>query len=242
MKISKLFISFLFSLFILSCGKDDAPSQAKGEEEGKTPYSRYMLTVYGSYVEIPHHPDLNPTKGMTWGGWIRLDTRQRQFFIYKLNTKSEGYFVGLYDREGETPFSSYVNRSGLTYNDCLKMKGDFPIHHWVHWAVTSDGTYRRHYLNGELVGEFAEDAGTFIPGSAPLLFSKSVPANTGLAEFRLWSLVRTREEIRSTMNEDITSPMPGLVAVWPFEENADEIIGSHHGTLHNNPKFKTWSE
>lgn len=236
---SRLFATFLSALLLSSCSNDDGPPTTQGEEEGTRPYGHYMLTDYGSYVKIPDHPDLNPTGGMTWEGWVRLDnTAGSNVLVYKkLYYENEGYYVDVRERDGESLLYSY-----LGYDGSLQQAGKMPIHTWIHWAVTTDGTYRRHYLNGELVGEFTESAGVFVPSSEPLFLPKSVLANTGLAEFRLWSLVRTQEEIKSTMNKDITSPMPGLVAVWPFEENAEDIIGGHDGSLHNNPKFKTWSE
>jgi hypothetical protein len=236
MKTSRLFASFLLALLLLACGKDDAPSNGEVGEEGNWPYSRYMLTDYLSYVEIPHHPDLNPSEGMTWEGWVRLDTKSGTLLYKKLYNENEGYIIYV-QLDGETFLCSYMG-----YSQSRQQAPGMPILQWVHWAVTSDGTQRRHYINGELVGEFAENGQPFVPSTEPLFVARTVPANTGLAEFRLWNIARSQKEIKSNMNKEIRSPKPGLVAIWPFEEDANDVIGNHHGTLHNDPKFKIWSE
>lgn len=217
------------------CHKEkDQPS-----EENSRPYSRYLLLDYNSYIEIPHDPALNPASGMTLEGWIRLDnTAADNMIVYKrLYYKENGYYIQVWEKDDKPVLSSYVGYAGS-----LRKAGKFSILQWTHWAVTWDGTKRRHYINGELVGEISEEESPFTPSKEPLIFAKGMAAHTGLAEFRLWNVVRSGTQIKETMNTDITSPMPGLVAVWPLEENAKDIIGGHNGQLFNNPSFKVWEE
>lgn len=176
---------------------------------------------------------------MTLEGWARLDTDAgTNMLIHKKPAyKEEGYFVTVRKRDSGTLLYSY-----LGYSESEQRAGSFPIHKWTHWAVTSDGVNRRHYINGELAGEFTEDAGVFTPSAEPLLLAKTVPVNTGLAECRLWNVARTQTEIKSTMDKNVTTPMPGLIAVWPLGENAKDVIGDHHGVMYNNLQFKKWKE
>jgi len=52
-------LSFVVTMIIaFNCGKKSEPPK----EEADQPYSHYMLTDYGSYVEIPHDPALNPNQ------------------------------------------------------------------------------------------------------------------------------------------------------------------------------------
>lgn len=223
----------------ISCNKDKSPETPEKTETGDLPYTKYMLTDYGSYIEIPHDTELNPVDGITLEGWVRLDnTAVSNLLIHKrLYYEKEGYTVEVTEQDDKPLLGSYMG-----YANSQLWAGNFPIHTWLHWAVSSDGATRKHYINGELAGEFTEESGVFEPSTEPLLIAKTVPANTGLAEFRLWNTVRSQAEIKSTMNQDIESAMPGLIAVWPFETDANDIIGGHHGIMHNNPKFKTWSE
>ena len=218
-----------------------ACSEEKGveEEDHLLPYSRYLLTGYNSYVEISHRETLNPAGEITLEGWVRLDNSAatNMLVIKKQAYKQEGYSVDMRERDGEILLYSYMG-----YPSSERYGGSIPIQAWVHWAVTSDGNQRRHYINGKLAGEFAENGGIVDASPAALSLAKHVAANTGLAEFRLWDIVRTQPEIRRTMYENIDEPHPGLVAVWPLHENAREHIGGHHGVLHHNPRFRRWEE
>lgn len=225
----------LFSVSFAGCHKE----KDKPKEGDNLPYGRYLLLNYNSYISIPHDPALNPTSGMTLEGWVRLDHyAATNIFVYKrLYYKNEGYYIRILEKEGKSVLSSYAGYAGA-----LCKAGRFLIHQWTHWAVTWDGTKRRHYINGQLVGQFTEEESPFTPGTEPLLLAKEMAANSGLAEFRLWNIARTETQIKETMNIDITSSMPGLVAVWPLEDNANDIIGGHNGTLFNAPSFKRWEK
>lgn len=225
----------LISVLFLACSKD----KEVGGKKNNHPYSRYMLTKVNSYVEIPHDGALNPNSAITLEGWVRIDNTAgiNVLVSKKTDYREDGYSVDVRKRDGESKLYSYMGYSGSEHRS-----GNFPIHTWTHWAVTSDGLLRRHYINGELTGEFAEEPGAFTPGLVSLFLAKTVSVNTGFAELRLWNVVRSQSEIKQAMNLNIEKPQSGLVSVWPLHKNAEDIIGSHHGTLHNNPRFMMWNE
>lgn len=232
---SKSIIRILFvSVLVGSCNKDDASS----EEATDRPYTRYMLTGYGSYVEIPHRPALNPEAGITLEGWVRLDNAAagNVLITKKPEYKQGGYVVGVREQDGEPVLYSYMG-----YEGGEQRAGHVPIQQWVHWAVTSDGRTRKHYINGKRVGEFAESGSVLIPSAEPLFLAKNVPAHTGMAELRLWNIARTQNAIKADMLKNIIKPAAGLVAVWQLHHNANDLIGGYHGVRHNNPTFKIWS-
>lgn len=236
MKPKRLVYLILSALVVCfaACKKDKkAPRQA----DCHLPYCRYLLLDYESTVEIPHAAALSPATGITIEGWVRLDNYVAgNFLIYKKShNKAGGYYIKVSQKEGNGQLVSYIGGKPV------KASAAFPIHTWTHWAVTSDGIHRRHYINGKLTGEFSEVAEAFTPCGEPLFLGKNMAANSGLAEFRLWSIARTAAQIKATMNEAITTSMPGLVAVWPLGKTADDSIESHHGILHNDPKFNVWS-
>jgi hypothetical protein len=101
---------------------------------------------------------------------------------------------------------------------------------------------RSHYLNGVLVGTRA-DVGPLTTNTDPLRIG-SDPAfgpepEAALDEFRLWNVARTQGEIQSTMDTAISTPMPGLVAVWPLDSDGSDALGTYNGTIVGNPVFTT---
>ncbi len=113
--------------------------------------------------------------------------------------------------------------------------GVVPTDQWTHIAVTFDGAHRRHYIDGELVATFAE-TGPLPPSTDEVRIGSDTlwehSPNGPVDEVRLWNVARTQAQIRETINAPITSATgnPGLVAVWPFENNGNDIIHGHNGT------------
>ena len=60
--------------------------------------------------------------------------------------------------------------------------------------------------------------------------------NGTIDEVRLWNVARTQDQIRSGMS-GLTSAPPGLVALWPLNNNANDVVGGHNGTLHGGAAF-----
>lgn len=227
-----LLVLVALGLIIAACDSGNGGNEPPPDDD-VLPYSRYLLMTRDSYVEVPHATALNPTSAITLEGWMRLDNGAGGRDIMS-KSGFRYYSVGHYEAE----VGLYLMESYLWGQQAQKMGGEVPVLEWFHWALTSDGTVRRHYINGEIVAEFAEDE-KLSSSTDPLLFARH-HNRSGIAEFRLWNVARTPEEIRNTMNVDITEPKPGLVAVWPLEENANDIVGGHDGALINNPRFQTW--
>ena len=56
------------------------------------------------------------------------------------------------------------------------------------------------------------------------------PPTGAIDEARLWNVARTEAELRANLNAEITAPQAGLVAVWPFNGNASDVVGPHDGS------------
>lgn len=102
--------------------------------------------------------------------------------------------------------------------------GDGNFDRWTHIALVSDGaTFKAIYVNGELVGS-ANEAGQ--PTGLKELTIGGMRTSTwfnGLVdEFRIWNVVRSAEEIRSSMGRRLpqASDNAKVVGWWRFDEGA----------------------
>jgi hypothetical protein len=194
---------------------------------GAQPYNIY-LGLSGpthGYVRVPHSTALNPTSGFTFEAWVLIqDANGGGCSSIAGKNYVQAWWVGICG----TTLRSYLKGSGSQRNG-----GVIPAGQWTHIAVTFDGANRRHYINGELVGTFAETGPLFTSTDELRIGSDTQWQHTPVGridEVRLWSVARTLSQIRDTINTPITTALSGLVSVWPFETTYAEIIHGHNGT------------
>lgn len=179
-------------------------------------------------IQTYHSTALNPKSAFTLEAWVKLENVAGCRTIAGKNyEQSWGVFVCPAD--GKPTLRSYLAGSGSA-----RTAGVVPAGQWTHIAVVYDGAARRHYINGELAGSWAQ-AGQ-LPGSTSALRVGSDVAweytpKGRIDEVRLWNVARTQAELRAAINVPIASPQPGLVALWAFDGNAWDGVGSHHGGL-----------
>lgn len=212
-----------------ACDSNDPPEPPP---DTTPPFGSYIVLDgdTGDYVEIPHASALNPTDAITLEGWVRFDAIDCPSLIGK--NYLQAYWIG----ECGGGLRSYIGSSSSANG------GSFALGTWIHWAVTSDGSVRRHYINGILADEFAETGG-IRTSTDPVRIGSDVsfeePVEAALDEFRIWNVDRTQAQIQNTMNEAITSPMPGLVAVWSLDGDGRDALGNHNGAVVGDPAFET---
>jgi hypothetical protein len=181
------------------------------------------------YIQVPHHPALNPTSQITIEGWLNLDspaaTEDCRSIIGKNWTQA--WWVG--SCHGQ--IRSYLRGPGSA-----RTAGVIAGQGWTHFAVTFDGATRRHYVNGELAGSWAE-AGPVTTSTSPLRIGSDVEwaftPDGAINEIRLWNVARTQAQLRATINVPITAPQAGLVAVWA-NGGTNDVVGSHDGVIVGN--------
>jgi hypothetical protein len=206
------------------------------------PYGSW-LTIAGNdvsgasghgYLEIPSTPALNPTSAITIEMWVNLQTpfggsqNCRSLFG---NGWTESYWVGVC---GST-LRTYFRGSGSNHDG-----GIIPASTWTHIAVTTDGTTVRHYINGVQVAFFPA-------GGAPTTSTRAIRIGSDFSwqysptgsfdEVRFWNVARTQSQIQSTLHSELSTPQPGLVAVWSFDLTTADLVGGHDGTLHGDANF-----
>ncbi len=175
------------------------------------------------YVQVPHSADLNPTTAITIELWVNLREAGDCRSLVGKNYR-QAYYVGICG----TTLRSYLRGDGS-----LGEGGEVPTQVWTHIAVVYNGANRLHYINGVQVASFLQ-TGTLTENTGPLRIGSDVSHEftpwAWIDEVRIWSVARTAAQIQSGMRTAITSPMTGLVAVWSFNGNAQDVVGGHHGT------------
>jgi hypothetical protein len=186
-----------------------------------------LASANPGYIEIPSSPALNPTGAITIELWTSVGTLSAGSTCKSLIGKNwqVSYWVGVCG-------SGRVLRSYLKGSSSLLDAGVIPVGEITHIAVTFDGTTRRHYVNGELVG-FKTEPGPLPTSSQNLRigsdFNYNFVPDASFSEVRLWSVARTVDQIRSTINVQLTTPQPGLVAAWGF--GPTDNLGGHNGSI-----------
>jgi concanavalin A-like lectin/glucanase superfamily protein len=199
---------------------------------GAQPFGQFLLTGPTSgYVEVPNSSALNPTSAFTFEAWVLLtDANGGGCSSIAGKGWTESWWVGICG----TTLRSYLKGSTSQKNG-----GQIPGDEWTHIAVVFDGAHRLHYINGELVNTFAE-TGPLTTSISPVRIGSDVswehtPSGT-IDEVRLWNVARTQAQIRAGMS-GLNAVAPGLVALWPFNFNANDVVGGHNGTLHGSATF-----
>jgi len=195
-------------------------------------YLRLQGVPQSGYIEVPHDVLLD-TPAMTVEAWVSIrDAHGGVCSSIAGKQWSSAWWLGVCG----TTFRSYFNGT-----PSIKDGGTIPVDTWVHIAAVTDGTTRRHYINGNLVLESAETAPRSTSTSAFRIGSDVSFVFTvegGIDDLRIWTVARTQDQIRATMSApyapegaDVTGQFAGLEAWYRFEGNAFDSWRTHHGTV-----------
>lgn len=205
-------------------GAAQAEPQA-GASDGPTHRSLY-LNGTDAYVEVANAPALNPTGAITIEAWVwREDGSRCETVVGK--DYHQSYWLGFCP--DKIRFYAAGSSTSVDGNTTV------PAKEWVHIAVTYDGTTRRYYLNGELDLTSTANNGPLATNSHPVGIGFDIGQiflqnyfKGYLDEVRIWNVVRTQDEIRAAMYEQIYAS-PGLVAAWRFNGSGWDARLNHDG-------------
>lgn len=194
------------------------------------PFGGYLLLGGGAAgIRVPHSPALNPTGAFTLEAWVAVGNVPNGTCV---NIAGKNYTTGWWVGICDGVLRSYLKGSSSRRNGG-QLGGWGWIRFPVHVAVVFDGTNRLHYVDGVQVATFPE-TGPLTTNSDPLEIGSDVAyeghSPSGLIdEVRLWNVARSQDQLRGSINVPITSPQPGLVAVWHLDGNGHDDVGGHNG-------------
>ena len=191
------------------------------------PFQFYLGTQAGtaSGFRVPHNALLNPTGQITVEAWV--------YHASSIggecgNIAGKGYLHAWWIGVCSNQLRSYLKGAGS-----LQTAGAIPASRWTHVAVTYDGHFRRHYVDGELIHSYPE-TGALTTDTLAMEIGSDVdyPFNQPqilVDELRVWNVARTVDQIRATINVPLTTPQAGLVAVYNFDPPGTEPIHGLNG-------------
>lgn len=102
---------------------------------------------------------------------------------------------------------------------------------WNHVAVSFDGAAFRFYLSGNLRDKIEVPAGDEKPPAKPIRFLGAAQhAFKGIIdEARIWSRVRSQQEMQNDLHQRLTGLEPGLTAYWRFDEAGGNTVYDQTG-------------
>ncbi|MBK7888960.1 MAG: T9SS type A sorting domain-containing protein [Bacteroidetes bacterium] len=191
---------------------------------------------------------LNTGNELTMEVWVRMyNSTWNQKIMGKVTPAFDnGYVMGM--QLGQN-YSEIWNPALNTIQ-----AGSTPVDSaWVHFATTfGSGGQMLCYVNGEQVGglpltgnAIASSSNPFIIGIAPWDLT-NFQSFGQIDEVRLWSVVRTQDDIKSTMHKQLQGNEPGLVAYYDFNQSAGgnlpDISGNgNNGTISPTAAYWSWS-
>jgi hypothetical protein len=181
------------------------------------------------HAAIPASAALNPTSAFTFEAWVSITNNSAGEDCRTIAGKNytQAWWIGLCGVGGKPTLRSYLKGGGS-----LRNGGQIEPGRWTHIAVVFNGTERRHYINGELAATFPE-TGPLTTSTSEMRIGSDLswehPPTGAIDEVRLWNVARTEAQLRANFNKEITAPETGLVAVWPFNGNAADVIGPNDG-------------
>lgn len=201
------------------------------------------LLVNGGYVDLQEKDHFKiKNRQITLEAWIYqekpLPVWSGIFSCVWDSGSDEGGYALMSDGKSGLMFEFVPNSYGAllpTAPDTIALK------RWHHVAATYDGLKIRLYVNGEEKGgQAVESDGIDYDPSNSLSIGRFQDNDENfrwdgmIDEVRLWSVTRSPDQIKATMQKRLKGDEAGLVGYWNFDDESptDRSVYGNHGTLH----------
>ncbi len=189
------------------------------------------------YVSIPPHPALDLTDDYTLEAWICPIALGGRIMDKGINGQAVGFTFDTYG-------GLRLINTGIIIDSA-----SVQVNQWQHVAATFKVEKKgaKLFVNGKIVRELKpKKAGT--KTDLPVHLGSVANSPDGffkgkMAEVRLWSRVRTPEEIRSHLHSRLKGNEPGLVGYFPCNEGSGNIVSDKSPTQNNGSvNGATWEQ
>jgi len=185
----------------------------------------------GDYVEVPDADSLDLTDNFTFEAWVFLTVPAVvNNMIFNKEQTYEWAIVG-----GNLQWALKTGGAWDWYDTGISV----PLNQWTHFALTYDSKNVSVYGNGVLLSTIVNQQGGNLKVNDSVLrigarsalswgqLSGAYEFFTGLMdEVRIWNVVRTTEEIQSTMHTTLKGKEHGLVGYWRFDDDENTATDS----------------
>ncbi len=185
---------------------------------------------------------LSVSNGLTFECWVQWTGLASNGKLLELGNGSAGDKIYL-SRDGSTDELKVKFYTGMVATSMTSGSGFIATGKWTHVGVTMAANGEtKIYKNGLLV----KTETLVAPTDLLVRTSHTIGSGAGgsgphmgfLDDVRIWSAVRTQQEISANMFTSFDATQPGLVAYYPFQESDPyvslaDIIGGYTGLLTN---------
>jgi len=208
-----------------------------------TPPPNHVLDLdgQGDYVSLPPAGFTNFHQA-TIEAWVKWRSSSTFARVFDFGARQREMYVGA-SQDGRSPNSVgmkflAVDAAGTRRRE--DVYGAFRFNEWTHLAVVTGPGGVRLYLNGLLVATNTSSSSLSSVGGDDYFLGREnyrgVPRSMldgQLDEVRVWSVMRTEEEIRASQFRRLTGREPGLAGLWNFDDPAqpgrDATANGFHG-------------
>ncbi|MDB6068429.1 MAG: hypothetical protein JWR26_4637 [Pedosphaera sp.] len=209
----------------------------------------YALSFNGtnSYVSTPPI-NLSGSNAITLEAWIKpanlTNIASSYVTAQQANTNNPDWLLGFLNNGTILSFGLNTT-AGYQYLSIPINASSYTDGNWHHLAATYDGTTKRIYVDGILVGSLAQFGNLAFTGTISKIGAGPLANDSAffiglIDDVRIWSVARSASDIVSNMFTPLTGAEPGLLAYYRFDEGAgsttvDSSSNGRTGTLVNSP-------
>jgi signal transduction histidine kinase/CheY-like chemotaxis protein/ligand-binding sensor domain-containing protein len=238
-----MWLLLLFVAFWNCRAQPVAPPSLPNSPPASGPNRVLDLDGSGDWVRLPPAGFTNFHQA-TIEAWVKWRAYNSGTRVVDFGARQRELYVGT-TIDSATPNSAsakflVVDAAGTRRRE--DVYGGFRLREWTHFALVTGPGGVRFYLNGVLVmtNDFAGSLSSvggddYFLGRSNYDADRALGLNGQLDEVRVWSVMRTEEEIRANQFRRLTGREPGLAGLWNFDDPSqpgrDASSNSFHGEL-----------